>query len=135
VASRVRNAQASVARIRALLSRATKLSDVVLLESEMATRQADLEALQARQRVLADQTALATLTVDLHAEGTAGPTEPDTGFLAGLAAGWDAFTGAAVVGLTALGALTPFLAIALLVLLVLLAVLRRRRSVPAPVVE
>ena len=39
--------------------------DVVTLEAELSRRQADLESLQAQQRMLADQTAQATVTVRL----------------------------------------------------------------------
>jgi predicted lipid-binding transport protein (Tim44 family) len=110
VASRLDNARRSVAQVRALMGRATKLSDVVLLEAELTKRQSDLEALEARQRVLADQTAQATITVRLVDPSAPAPVEEkETGFLAGLAAGWDAFTGAVVVALTVLGAVLPFL--------------------------
>lgn len=132
VSSRVANARASVARVRALLDRATKLSDIVMLESEMSKRQSDLEALEARQRVLADQTSLATLTVSIVAQDAiVAPTEPETGFLAGLRSGWAAFTTAAVASLTVLGVLTPFLLLALVLAAAALALLRRRRT-PIP---
>ncbi len=136
VAVRVQNARASVARVRALLQRAEQLSDVVLLEAEMSRRQADLEALEARSRVLSDQTALATLTVRLSGGEPAVPVTEPVGFLAGLAAGWQAFTAAAVGALTVLGALTPFLALALLVAGVVLLALhgRRRRRAGAATV-
>ncbi len=61
VDSRVKSAQASVERIRALLSEATTIGEVVRIESELSRREADLESLLAQQRVLADQTEMATL--------------------------------------------------------------------------
>ena len=51
------------------------ISDIVSLEAELSTRQAALESLQAQQRALADQTALATVTVTLVDEGVT-VTEP-----------------------------------------------------------
>jgi hypothetical protein len=133
VASRVANARASVVRVRALLDRATKLGDIVMLESEMSKRQSDLEALEARQRVLADQTSLATLTVAIVAQDAVVTSdEPETGFLAGLRSGWAAFTAAAVATMTVLGALTPFLLLALLLGAAALPLIRHRRTRSQP---
>ena len=42
--------QASVERVRALMSQATKLSEIVALEGELTRRQADLEATQTHSR-------------------------------------------------------------------------------------
>jgi len=131
VDARVRNAQASVARVRALMSQATKIGDVVALEGELSKRQADLEALEARQRTYADQTAQATVTVRLY--GSTAPvasTEKATGFLAGLKAGWDSFTGFMAGALTVLGALVPWLIVLGPIALVGWLVLRRRRETP-----
>lgn len=133
VESRMANARASVARMRVLLERATKLSDIVMLESEMTKRQSDLEALEARARALADRTSLATLTVTVVAQdAVVAATEAQTGFLAGLRTGWAAFTAAAVATLTVIGALTPFLLLALLLASIVVLVLRRRAGTPPP---
>lgn len=129
--ARVRNAQASLARVRALMSRATSIGDIVALEGELSRRQADLEALQARQRTLADQTAQATVTVRLYGADAPAPEDEQTGFLAGLSAGWSAFTGALVVALTVLGALLPFLLVLAPVGLVVWLAVRRSRRTPA----
>jgi len=131
VGARVRNAQASVARIRALMSQATRIGDVVSLEGELSKRQADLEALQARQRALADQTAQATVTVRLY--GTSAPvatTQTSTGFLPGLRSGWDSFTGFMAGALTVLGALVPWLLLLVPLALLGWAIARRRRETP-----
>jgi Domain of unknown function (DUF4349) len=133
VDSRVKSAQASVERIRALLSEATTIGEVVRIESELARREADLESLLAQQRSLADQTALATLTVTVLAPDAVGPApEEEAGFLAGLERGWEALVGVVVVALTTFGVLLPFLAVALLVLTPIAAAWRRRRSSPTP---
>jgi hypothetical protein len=132
VDARVRNAQASLIRVRALMSKATSITDIVALEAELSRRQADLEAMQARQRTLADQTAQATVTVRLYGDNAPAPQEERTGFLAGLAAGWDAFTGAMVVALTVVGALIPFLLLLVPVALVVWVFVRRARRNPAP---
>ena len=132
VDARVRNAEASLARVRALMTRATTIGDVVALEGELSKRQADLEALEARQRALADQTALATVTVRLVSSDAPAPAPADeTGFLAGLRAGWAAFTDFLAGTLTVVGAVVPFLLILVPVGLVVWTVVRRRRHVPA----
>ncbi|MDA8435016.1 MAG: DUF4349 domain-containing protein [Actinomycetales bacterium] len=134
VDARVRNAEASLARVRALMTRATSIGDVVALEGELSKRQADLEALEASQRALADQTAQATVTVRLLSTDAPAPAPADeTGFLAGLRAGWAAFTDVVSGTLTVVGALVPFLFGLVPVGLVVWAVLRRRRHLPAPV--
>ena len=128
--ARVRNAQASLARIRALMSRATSIGDVVALEGELSKRQGDLEALEARQRALADQTAQATVTVRLLGAQAPVAQSESSGFLAGLRSGWDAFTSLVSGTLTVAGALVPVLILLVPVGLVTWAV-RRRRHAPA----
>jgi hypothetical protein len=109
VDARVRNAQASLGRVRSLMAKATSVGDVVTLEGELSRREADLEALQARQRTFADQSAQATVTVQLLSADAPTTVDHGTGFVAGLQTGWDAFTSAMVGALTVLGALLPFL--------------------------
>jgi Domain of unknown function (DUF4349) len=107
---RVRSMQASIARVRAILARADKIGDVVAVEGELSRRTTELESLQTKQRALAGQTALATVTLHLVAKDVplAAATERG-GFLGGLEDGWNAFTSAVGWLLTALGALLPFL--------------------------
>ena len=131
-ASRVESMQASVARVRALMADATKLSDVVALEAELSRRQADLEAYQRRLASLQDRTTLSPITVQLSTDGTAVPEDEDpTGFVAGLASGWDAFTTSVRLVLTLLGALLPFAVTAALVVAPVVWWVRRRRPAPA----
>ena len=131
VEARVRAQRKSVERIEALLAQATSIQEIVSIESQLASRQADLDSLQSRQRWLADQTSLSTVTVYLQQPGedrdTDEPKDRD-GFLGGLQDGWDAFvTGFAAV-LTVLGFLLPWLVIVALIGVPLWRVLRRRRS-------
>ena len=92
VNSRVASLTASVERVRALLGQATNIADVIAIESELATREADLESLQQQQAALQGQVAMSTVTVGLNAvtQSAVGQTEPlpDNGFVAGLKAGW-----------------------------------------------
>lgn len=125
--SRIETMRASIARIRQLIERTDDIEQLVTLEGELSTRVADLEALLAQMEAITQRTTMSPITVSLTEEGA--PTDPEDGFLAGLAAGWDAFTGSARVTLTALGALTPFALAGGLVLGPLALWWRRRRRV------
>ncbi|MFE0061487.1 DUF4349 domain-containing protein, partial [Streptomyces sp. NPDC059003] len=95
VESRVKTQRASVARVRELMDRATKISDIVSLEGELSTRQSDLESLLAQQASLKERTALATITLTLTespgAAGKDGDEDDDPTFAGALSGGWDAF--------------------------------------------
>ena len=132
--SRVATQRASVQRIRALLGKAGSLQDVVLLESEVTKREADLEALEARRAALADRADLATLTVDLRTAAAVvpGPEKKQNAFLQGLDSGWQALTASMTVILTVLGALLPLAIVLVLVGGPVLWVLRRRRRQAPP---
>ena len=106
--SRLATQRSSVTRVRALLERATSLTDVVRIESELSRREADLESLQARVRALSGQVAMAGVTLALTSKGT--PAVATTvGFRSGLEGGWRAFTATARVTAATVGALLPFL--------------------------
>jgi hypothetical protein len=131
VDSRITTQQASVDRVRALLSKAQTIGDIVSLESELSRREADLESLKARKAKLDDTTALSTITLSLLGPDTpARAAEPkqETGFVAGLKTGWHAFVASLEVLLTILGALLPWLLVLGLPVLVALWLLRRNRA-------
>ncbi|MFI9804360.1 DUF4349 domain-containing protein [Streptomyces sp. NPDC052301] len=136
VGSRIRSQRASVDRIRTLMDRATKLSDVVSLEGELSSRQADLEALLARQASLKDRTNLATITLSLSEKPARKTAHTDApGFLDALTGGWHVFVTLLRWIALALGAALPFAAFAALLALLWLRVVRPRlprRAQPAP---
>lgn len=109
---RLRVQRASIRRITLLLDRAQSIRDIVDIEGQLSRRQAALGSLTRTAAYLADQTSMATITVSLERtvdEPAEKKPEPEeTGFLAGLDAGWSAFTGAAVGLATAAGAVLPF---------------------------
>lgn len=134
--ARVATQEASIERLQRFLRRATDIGDMIRLESEIATRQAELESMKGQQKYLADQTAMSTITLHMHTPALAPePEDEETGFLAGLADGWDALKTVLVGAATAAGVLLPF-AVTLAVLgvpvwlLVRTAVRRRRPSPP-----
>lgn len=128
-ASRIESQRVSIARIRALLAEATALAEVVEIESELARREADLDALLSRQEELAGLTAMATVTLSLHAAGEAPPPDDDdSGFLAGLSGGWKALLTVGGGALTVIGAVLPFAVVAAMIAVPAYVVLRRRRG-------
>ncbi|MFD8966779.1 DUF4349 domain-containing protein [Streptomyces sp. NPDC059568] len=126
VDSRIASQRVSVARIRELMDRATKLGDVVALEGELSSRQAALESLLAQQASLKDRTTLATITLELSEAPVVKPEkkEEDPGFLDALGGGWDAFTATLRWIAVVIGAVAPF-AVALAVLYALWRLARR----------
>jgi hypothetical protein len=112
--TRIATAQASVDRTRDLMERAESISEIVAVEAELTKRETTLASLQARQRELADLTALSTVTVSLFGPDTTPPEptstgEPELGFLVGLRAGWSSFVTTMTVLVTVLGVLLPWL--------------------------
>ncbi|MFD5796820.1 DUF4349 domain-containing protein [Streptomyces diastatochromogenes] len=136
VDSRIKSQRASVARIRDLMDKATKLSDVVTLEGELSSREADLEALLAQQASLKDRTSLATITLALSETPVKKAAEDDTpGFVDALSGGWHVFVTMLRWIALALGAVLPFAALAALLALLWLRVVRPRlprHAQPAP---
>lgn len=130
VESRIKTQRVSVTRIRELMDRATKLSDVVTLEGELSSRQADLESLLAQQASLKDRTSLATITLSLT-ETPVKEAKDEAGFTDALAGGWNAFVTMLRWIALAFGAVLPFAVVAALVVLVWVRLARGRRPVPS----
>ncbi|OEJ34256.1 DUF4349 domain-containing protein [Streptomyces subrutilus] len=113
IGSRVASQQASVARVREMMGKASALSEVVMLESELSRRQSDLESLLAQQTALKDRTSLGTITLEVS-EPPAKPAaqeenkEKDPTFLGALSGGWEVFTKLVRYLTVAVGALLPF---------------------------
>jgi hypothetical protein len=136
VDERVKSARASIDRITALLARAEKIGDVMAIEAQLSTREADLNSLLRQQAHLADQTSLSTITVTIDRPAPAPHRQraARTGFLAGLAGGWDALSGFGTGVATVVGALLPWVPVLLLVIAPVWLLARRRRPA-APVAE
>ncbi|MFG2193373.1 DUF4349 domain-containing protein [Streptomyces sp. NPDC048639] len=140
VESRIKSQEASVARVRGLMDRAENLSDIVTLEGELGTRQAELEALKAQQKSLRERTGMATITLRLT-ETTPKPDsgeDDEAGFADALGGGWNAFVTMVRWLAVVVGAVLPFAA-ALMLLLVVWRTARaradrngRRGVTPAP---
>lgn len=113
VDSRVESAEATLDRLRDLVEDADTVEDVLAVESEIATRQQELEALQARQQALQDSTSFGTIKLSLLPPDTylAEDESDSIGFTGGLARGWRALTAVAEGLSVAAGWLLPFLVV------------------------
>jgi hypothetical protein len=114
VTSRVTSSREAIARLRGLYAHATKVADVIAVEGELSTREADLESLEAQQRSLARQTSTASISLTLQtapkkAVVAAKPAKKSGGFVGGLRRGWDGFSSAAAWLAGAFGTVLPFL--------------------------
>lgn len=127
---RVRAQEASLKRVELLLAEARTLKDVIWIESQLTSRQSELDSLKSQQAWLEDQTSLSTITVDISAavDQAQEPDDEPAGFLAGLEGGTKALATTVAVVSTVLGALLPFAVLALVLGLPVWLVLRRRRS-------
>jgi Domain of unknown function (DUF4349) len=136
--ARITAAQASVDRVLGFYEKATDVKELTALESELTRRQAELEVLLGKRRVLADKVSLATMIVELFEPAKA--PEPN----AATAVDEDptiksAFTGGAnglwqvvkLIGIV-LAALLPFLAVAAVIGYPIWRVMRRRARTPKP---
>jgi hypothetical protein len=140
VDSRIASLRSTIARLQTFQAEATSVSDLLTIEQEIATRQAELESSLTRQAEYADQVSFSTLTLTLQSEPA--PFQPEaTGpdsFWSGLAVGWGSLMtflgGLAIV----LGVALPWLVgIGLLTAAIILIVRwisrrRARRQAPAP---
>ncbi|WP_306371560.1 DUF4349 domain-containing protein, partial [Nocardiopsis sp. CC223A] len=113
VESRIESAETALDTLRGYLEEAEDVDELLRVEREIQDRQAELEAFQARLKVLEDQTTLSTVNLTLMPPQTyiEEPAEEGIGFLGGLERGWLAlvsvFEGLAV----AVGWLLPFLVV------------------------
>jgi len=134
---RLATMKAGVSRIRALLSQATKIGDVIAIESELSEREADLEATLRKRAAVADQVALSTITLAITGKVVVAPPAPKkkapvidyralhlsvpgpTGFVGGVVGALGVLTNVARGVATLAGVVLPFLPIVLLICLLI----------------
>ncbi len=131
--SRVKSQERSIARIQRLLAGAESLEQIISIESQLASRQADLESLKSQLAYLQDQSSMSTITVHVSKADHEVVEEDDkerTGFLAGLSDGWSGMKTVGIGIATAIGLVLPYVVV-LLILALPLRLLIRRRPRPA----
>lgn len=131
--ARIAPAKASVARVQALLADATDLKQVVLIESELSKRQADLDSLTGRLAQLDRQTTKSDVTLTLWTAATA-PAASGNGFVDNLKKAWEGMLGSVVVIVAGLAALLPWLVVLGLLAWVGMRLARRRSTGVVPAV-
>lgn len=137
--ARIKALQASIDRMTQLLAQAKQIDDLLAIETQLSTRQSELDSLTAQRKYLATQVAMSTATITLSPVSTVEPVDAP-GFLTGLENGWAAFVSLVMIGVTAIGFLLPFLLIALCVIApVVVIVVRHSRKTrmrgPLPTVD
>lgn len=128
--ARISALRSSLERIQALVAKATTIDDLIRLEGEVSSRQAELESLEAQQRYLADQVSMSTVTLYLRSGSEVPPIDPGD-FWSGLATGWASFVGFWAGLLVVVGVLLPWIVTLALIAGAVILVLRRRRRVAA----
>jgi Domain of unknown function (DUF4349) len=111
-ASRVASAQAAITQLRALLSHAGSVRNLLTVQQQINGQESALEALQAQQRALNHEVTYATVSLLLVGPSVAKHAahrhpKPTGGFTGGLRAGWDALAVVVSWVLRALGAVLP----------------------------
>lgn len=140
VEGRIRAAKDSAEKIRALIARAEKISDLVMLEREYAARDADIQSMASQVSSLKDRAGHSSVSLSIgplteKPKPIEKPKPREKGFAAGLRSGWDAFTATTVVLATTLGALLPFLIVVAIGLLGWWIARRRRPAKVKPTLD
>jgi hypothetical protein len=112
--SRVKTMRESISRLQELISRAGSVSDIAAVERELTERQANLESLLAQQAALSQRVDESLISVSMWTPSTKqAPTQ--SGFLAGLQAGWESMIALGKTAATVFGALLPYLVLAVVI--------------------
>lgn len=120
--ARIAALRTSTDRLRELLADADRTSDLIEIEAELSTRQAELDSRVSERNRLSDEVAMSTLHVEIVADSSPAAQAQPGGFLGGLSAGWSALVMTFNVVVLVLGAIIPWLALAGVLLLVVVAV-------------
>jgi len=116
VNSQVSSAEAAIVQLRALLSHAGSVGDLLTVQNQINSEESSLESIEAQQRALRNETSYATVTVTILGPKakpvvTAHKGRPPT-LARGLSVGWHGLRVTVDWTLALLGALAPFLAVA-----------------------
>ena len=138
VNSQVTSDQAAIVQLRALLSRAGSVGDLLDVQNQINNEESALEAMQAQQRALSHETSYATVTLTIlgpKAKPVPHHTKAPPSLAGGLGAGWHALKVSLSWALAFLGAIAPFAAIAAIAGYAIYRARRwmlRRRPAPRP---
>ena len=111
VNSQVASDQAAIVQLRALLSHAGSVGDLLSVQNQINNEESALEAMQAQQRALSHETSYATVTLTIlgpKATPVAHRMKAPPSLAGGLGAGWHALKVSLSWTLAFLGAIAPF---------------------------
>jgi Domain of unknown function (DUF4349) len=115
VSSRVASDEAAIIQLRALLSRAGSVGDLLSVQNQIDSEESDLEAMLSQQNALNHETAYATVALTIVGPKAAVKPKPKPapppGLVNGLAGGWHALRVAVSWLLAIIGAIAPFAAV------------------------
>ena len=115
VSSRVASDEAAITQLRALLSRAGSVGDLLSVQNQIDSEESDLEAMLSQQNALNHETAYATVALTIVGPKAAVKPKPKPapppGLVNGLAGGWHALRVALSWLLAIIGAVAPFAAV------------------------
>jgi hypothetical protein len=114
VNSQVTSDEAAIVQLRALLSHAGSVGDLLTVQNQINAEESSLESMQAQQRALSDETSYATVTITILGPKAKPPVhhrKAPPSLAGGLGAGWRALRIAVSWTLAFLGALAPFAAV------------------------
>ena len=136
--SQVASDQAAIVQLRALLSHAGSVSDLLSVQNQINNEESALEAMQAQQRALSHETTYATVTLTVlgpKAKPVVHRSKAPPSLAGGFGAGWHALRVTLSWTLAFLGAIAPFAAIAVIAGYAIYRARRwmiRRRPAPRP---
>ncbi len=117
VSSRVASDEAAIAQLRGLLKHAGSVADLLSVQDQINSEEADLEAMQSQQTALDHETSYATVTITVvgpKAVAKPSKSKPPPGFTGGISGGWRAFRTSVSWFFAIVGAVAPFAALAAL---------------------
>jgi hypothetical protein len=117
VNSQVASDQAAIVQLRVLLAHAGSVNDLLNVQDQINNEESTLEAMQAHQRALSHETSYATVTLTIlgpKAKPVVHRPKAPPSLAGGLGAGWHALRVTLSWTLAFLGAVAPFVAIAVI---------------------
>lgn len=128
--AKIKALQASVDRLRDLMSRAANTADLLAAEQALSARQGELDSLTAQQRNLDEQVALSSLNIEIVSE-TKESDKPADSFADGLVSGWRSLVDWLKDAVVFTGRALPWLGFLAVLAALVLAVLRGVRGARA----
>lgn len=114
--ARIDSLNTTIAKLLQLQEQATTVTDLVAVETELATRTAERDSLVAQRDVVQNQVAESTVYIDISPDLGKKTNAPD--FIGGLESGWQALINIGAGAITLVGFLIP-IALAIFVLVVI----------------